>query len=219
VAVEIKFCGLTRPEDAHEAGALGARYVGVIFAGGPRRLDPERARMVLDAAGPSVQRVGVFGSADPCEVARVARLAKLDVAQLHGDPTPDAVRAVRDAADVLVWAVARVAGSTLRARLDELEQAADAIVLDAFVPGTLGGTGVAFDWSVVARLGHRPTVRLVVAGGLTPANVGEAIVTLRPDVVDVSSGVERERGVKDHQRMRAFADAVRHGNSESETTR
>lgn len=215
VAVDIKFCGLTRCEDAHEAGVLGAHFAGVIFAGGPRRLEPAHARDVLDAAGPSVRRVGVFGTAEPRAIADAARTVRLDVVQLHGDPTPDAVRALRDAVDVVVWAVVRVAGRPLRLRLEELEPVVDAIVLDAYVPGQLGGTGVTFDWSVVARMAHRPSVRLVVAGGLTPANVGAAIATLRPDVVDVSSGVERERGVKDHERMRAFVDAVRHGEREA----
>jgi phosphoribosylanthranilate isomerase len=215
VEVDIKFCGITRCEDAREAGVLGAGFAGVFFARGPRRLEPARARDVLDAAGPAVRRVGVFGTTAPRTIADVARTVRLDVVQLHGDPTPEAVRALRNEVDVAVWAVVRVAGRPLRLRLEELEPVVDAIVLDAYVPGQLGGTGVTFDWSVVARLARRPSVRLVVAGGLTPANVGDAIATLRPDVVDVSSGVERERGVKDHQRMRAFVHAVRHGESEA----
>ena len=222
VGVDIKFCGLMRPEDAREAGALGAAYVGVIFAGGPRQLSPERAALVLDAAGSGVQRVGVFGEAEPHAIAQIARTARLDIAQLHGEPSADAVREVRDAAGVAVWAVVRVVTATppegssqMEARIEELEQAADALVLDAYVPGQLGGTGVTFDWSVIERMARRPHIRLVAAGGLTPANVSAAIRALDPDVVDVSSGVERERGVKDHDRMRAFVAAVRQTESDS----
>ncbi|HET7564108.1 MAG TPA: phosphoribosylanthranilate isomerase [Gemmatimonadaceae bacterium] len=217
VDIEIKFCGLTRVEDAHAAGALGASFVGAIFAGGPRQLTPERAAEVLDGAGEAVQRVGVFAAADPPFIAHVARTARLDIAQLHGDPTADDVRTVRDQAGVRVWAVIRVAvggernsGHDVWKRIEALEDAADGIVLDAYVPGQLGGTGVAFDWSTAARSARRPRTRLVVAGGLNPVNVGAAIAALRPNVVDVSSGVERERGVKDHERMRAFVAAVRH---------
>jgi len=222
VGVDIKFCGLMRPEDAREAKALGAAFVGVIFAGGPRQLPPERAAQVLDAAGSVVQRVGVFGEAAPRAIAEIARTARLDIAQLHGDPSVDAVRDVRKAAGVAVWAVVRVVtGPTpersfeMAARIEALEQAADALVLDAYVPGQLGGTGVTFDWSVIERMARRPRIRLVAAGGLNPTNVGAAIRALRPDVVDVSSGVERERGVKDHVRMRAFVAAVRQTESDS----
>lgn len=216
VDVDIKFCGLMRPEDAREAGALGASFVGAIFAGGPRQLEPERAAEVLDAAGTSVERVGVFANADAHAIARIARTAKLDIAQLHGDPNADEVRTVRDRAGVRVWAVIRAAvepgGDGARdvwARIESLEDAADGVVVDAYVPGQLGGTGVAFDWSMVSRMPRRPRTRLIVAGGLNPTNVGAAIASLHPNVVDVSSGVERERGVKDHERMRAFVAAVR----------
>lgn len=213
---EIKFCGLTRTEDAHEAGVLGASFVGAIFAGGPRQLAPERAAEVLDGAGPVARRVGVFVTADAPHIARVARTARLDIAQLHGDPGAADVRTVRAHTGLRVWAVVRIAvgpeattASDPWPRIEALEDAADGIVLDAYVPGQLGGTGQSFDWSIIARMARRPRTQLIVAGGLNPTNVAAVIDVLRPDVVDVSSGVERERGVKDHERMRAFVAAVR----------
>jgi len=116
---------------------------------------------------------------------------------------------VRAATGARVWAVLRVEGAADADRVDELDGEADAIVFDTRVPGKLGGTGIAFDWESAAR-GARPhRSRLVVAGGLTPENVALAISALAPDVVDVSSGVETAPGVKDHQRMREFAEAVR----------
>jgi phosphoribosylanthranilate isomerase len=210
VRVEIKFCGLTRPEDAAQAGALGASYAGVIFAGGPRRLDAPRAADVLAAAGSGVRRVGVFGDQTPEEIARVVRAVRLDIVQLHGDTTPAIIRQVRSESGAQVWGVIRVNGRELAGRIAELDADADAIVLDALVMGKLGGTGVTFDWSALTDDVRPIRARLVAAGGLTPGNVAAAIRALAPHVVDVSSGVEQggEPGVKDHARMRAFADAV-----------
>src|SRR5687768_18560317 len=102
---DVKFCGLTRPEDAREAVRLGARYLGVIFAAGPRLIDAARARVVLSGTPQGVQRVGVFGAGSAESIARTAKEAAVDVIQLHGDPTPDLVRAVRPVFAGAVWAV------------------------------------------------------------------------------------------------------------------
>ena len=206
---EFKFCGLMRPDDARAAGELGASYIGVIFADGPRRLTAEQALLVLDGCRTQAKRVGVFGRLPPEEIARIARVAKLDVVQLHGDPTVADVSAVRDAAGTLVWAVVRVEDS-LPPRADSLFGAAAAVVLDSKVEGKLGGTGVAIAWEELAKEldGVRRGRRLVLAGGLRPENVASAIRSLAPDVLDVSSGVESAPGIKDHARMRAFAAAA-----------
>ncbi|HEU6451314.1 MAG TPA: phosphoribosylanthranilate isomerase [Gemmatimonadaceae bacterium] len=209
MAVEIKFCGLTQPADASFAASLGASYVGAIFAGGPRAITPERAAELFEAAGGTARRVGVFGADRPADVARAARAAALHVVQLHGDPTADYVARLREECDLTVWAVVRVASGSAEERIVELDGLADAIVLDAFAPERLGGTGKTFDWHRAAAWVRPRHASLVVAGGLTAQNVGEAIHTLAPDVVDVSSGVESAPGIKDHQRMRAFAEAVR----------
>jgi phosphoribosylanthranilate isomerase len=205
----IKFCGLTRPEDAAYAAELGAAYLGVIFAGGPRRLTPERAAEVLGERGP--RRVGVIGTQSPEEIAEIAAVAGLDVVQLHGDPTAEDVDRVRRRFGGQVWGVLRLDTPELPARAAGLFAAADAVLLDAKVAGQSGGgTGVALDWQGLAPELERFRGRapLVLAGGLRPENVAEAIGHIAPDVVDVASGVERAPGVKDHSRMRGFADAV-----------
>jgi phosphoribosylanthranilate isomerase len=211
--VELKFCGLTRAQDAAQAARLGARYVGVIFAGGPRLLSPDRAAVVLRAVPPDVRRVGVFAAASPEDISAVATIAELDVAQLHGDPLPGTVAVLRRHFQGQIWAVVRSADGSLPETLPALFDAADAVVLDAKVPGALGGTGVTLPWeSMAAPLARArrgaAAARLVLAGGLTAENVAAAIAALAPEVVDVSSGVESAPGVKDHARMRDFASAV-----------
>jgi phosphoribosylanthranilate isomerase len=205
----VKFCGLTRPEDAALAGELGAAYVGAIFAGGPRELTPERARDVLGAAGGTTRRVGVFGSQSAAEVGRTAAVAGLDVVQLHADPDARAVDDVRAHFAGEVWAVVRTDGA-LPEGLRELASRADAILLDARVPGTLGGSGVALPWAELrGRIADlRVEVPIVLAGGLRPGNIVEAVRAFAPAVVDVSSGVERSPGVKDHGLMRDFVRAL-----------
>ena len=206
---EFKFCGLTRPEDALAAGEFGAAYIGVIFAGGPRQLTAERALGVLDGCGTAASRVGVFGRSSPTEIARIARTTKLDVVQLSGDPTAADVQAVREATGTRVWAVIRVEDA-LPPEAENLFRAADAVVLDARVEGTLGGTGVTISWADIAQqvAAVRRGRSLVLAGGLRPENVAKAIEALAPTVLDVSSGVESAPGIKDHARMRAFAAAA-----------
>ena len=202
-------CGLTRASDAQAAASLGARYIGVIFAGGPRTLDPDVAREVLDGGGENVDRVGVFGAEDAMSIAATVRRARLDVVQLHADPRSQQVRAVRDASGARVWAVMRVDGQLDLKLLRDLWDSADAVVLDSRVKGVLGGSGIAFDWHGAERAARERPGRLVAAGGLTAANVGEAIETLAPDIVDVSSGVESSPGIKDHARIADFIEAVR----------
>jgi len=209
----IKFCGLTREEDAGYAAELGAAYLGVIFAGGPRLLTPERAAAVLDAAEGRghAQRVGVMGAQSPDEIADLAAAARLDAVQLHSDPTPADIEQVRRRFGGRVWAVLSLASAELPPQTAALFGAADAVVLDARVGGRpAGGTGVTLDWPGVARALERVRgpAPLVLAGGLKPENVAEAISLVTPDVVDVASGVEQAPGVKDHEKMRRFAEAA-----------
>lgn len=210
---EVKFCGLTRPADAAMAAELGAAYAGVIFAGGPRLIAPERAREVFaPLAGSDVLRVGVFGTQSIEEIARLARVAGVDVVQLHGGATAESVARLRESFDGAVWGVERVSGPLSPSSLEGWDATVDAIVLDAAVAGRLGGTGVTLDWpDVTAAVDTvRGDLKVVLAGGLRPGNVGEAVRMVRPDVVDVSSGVEGSTpGVKDHELMRAFARSAR----------
>lgn len=213
-APAIKFCGLTRPEDAAGAAALGAAFVGVIFAGGPRERHAAVARSVLEAAagnGATPARVGVFGADFAARIPEVTESVTLDIVQLHADPTPADVARARGLFGGKVWAAVRVDGATLPAGAAQVAESADGIVLDARVPGgPLGGTGAQIAWATVSDAVRSLPVRgaLILAGGLTAENVEEAVRVLRPDVVDVSSGVEATPGVKDHRRMAAFAAAV-----------
>ena len=207
---EVKFCGLTRALDAAFARELGAAYAGVIFAGGPRALAPARAAIVLASAG-AVRRVGVFGADFRRVLPDVLAETSLDVVQLHGDPGVEDIRDARRLFDGAVWAAVRVHGAAIPGVAAELIGEADALLLDAKVEEALGGSGVTLPW---ARLADQ-LVRIrcggvvVLAGGLTAGNVEDAVAALEPDVVDVSSGVEEAPGVKVHERMLAFANAVR----------
>lgn len=213
--VEIKFCGLTRAADAAHAVALGASFAGVIFAGGPRLVTPAQARDVFaPLAGTPVRKVGVFGAQAVSDILRIADEAALDVLQLSGGEARDTRVGLRARFTGTLWAVAHVQPGAARAAVDALpwyDAGADAVVLDAAVAGQLGGTGVRLDWALLApevrRL--RARGRVVLAGGLRPENVAQAVQLAAPDVVDVSSGVESAPGHKDLVRMRAFADAVR----------
>ena len=206
----IKFCGLTRREDAALATELEAAYAGVIFAEGPRRLTPTAAREVLGGAGEGVKRVGVFGTNSPDEIARVTDQVDLDVVQLHADPAPADVSALRERFRGQIWAAVRLGHAHIPDEAQLLFDAADAVVLDARSQHVLGGTGQPLPWSEMAAdlARMRGGVSVVLAGGLTAENVETAIRTLAPDVVDVSSGVESSPGIKERGRMEAFATAV-----------
>lgn len=212
MATDIKFCGMTRGEDASEAARLGAAYVGVIFAGGPRQITLERAAEVLGGLAATIRRVGVFATDEDELIARTAKPLGLHVVQLHGDHDAHSIADIRRRFRGEIWSVVRVSEGRLPLNTGELFDEADAVLLDAKVPGKLGGTGVALPWQdLVERLGRlreNARAKLVLAGGLRPENVSEAIRLLRPGIVDVSSGVETAPGIKDHALMRAFRDAV-----------
>jgi phosphoribosylanthranilate isomerase len=212
VRPEIKFCGMTREEDVAAAVALGAEYVGVVFAGGPRTVPLTLARDLMSRVPRGVTRVGVFGRETHLgSPGDVAQSVGLDVVQLHGDPDEATVDDVRRTFAGPVWAALRVQGTSLPARAAALFRVADAVVLDAYSATFLGGTGVALPWNELAAgvAAVRATGRLVLAGGLRAETVSAAVGVLQPDIVDVSSGVESAPGIKDHLKLKAFRDAVR----------
>lgn len=212
VAPEVKFCGLTRAADAAVAAELGAGYAGAIFAGGPRLLDVARANAMFEGlAGSSVRRAGVFGASALDAIVRIADETQLHVLQLHDGATADRILSLRKRFDGAIWAVVRVSGGTLEAVSETVLAAVDAVVLDTAVGGRSGGTGVTFDWSGSAEAVLQVSARcpVVLAGGLRPSNVREAVRLFAPRVVDVSSGVESAPGIKDPEMMRAFALSAR----------
>jgi phosphoribosylanthranilate isomerase len=206
----VKVCGLTRHEDAAAAARAGARYLGVVLApGGKRTVAPGDGAVIFGDL--PVQRVGVFVDATADALRRAAEAARLDVLQLHGDEPPELAAALRDAGFTVWKALRPRTGDELAAGIVHYSGAVDAILLDGWSAEARGGTGTAFPWREAAeRLDELPAeTMLVAAGGLRPENVAEAASILRPQVVDVSSGVERAPGVKDHAAIRAFVAAVR----------
>lgn len=204
--VRAKICGITRAEDARVAIEHGAHALGFVFApSSPRALTPDQAAALVRSLPPFVSRVGLFVDASREEVLDIATRVGLDTVQLHGDEDPETCRAVQDAVPVVK--AFRVRGPETVARMQAYRGCAAGFLLDAYVPGRHGGTGTRFDWAqaVAAKaLG----VPVILAGGLDPSNVAEAIRVVRPFAVDVSSGVESAPGCKDHQRLRGFLAAA-----------
>ncbi|MFL5498835.1 MAG: phosphoribosylanthranilate isomerase [Gemmatimonadaceae bacterium] len=201
---------MTRREDAALAAEIGASYIGVVFADGPRKVSPIEGGDILDAAGDRVKRVGVFGTNDADAIARTATDARLDVVQLHADASAADVKKLRSKFRGQVWAAIRIAGTHIPSSAEALFDTADAVVLDARTEKGLGGTGEALPWSDLAvdLARDRGSAAVVLAGGLKPGNVVSAIRTLAPDVVDVSSGIESAPGIKDPWLMREFYAAA-----------
>ncbi len=217
-----KICGLVRPDDAAAAAQAGARYVGAILAGGPRLVTPVGARAVFDQAG-SATRVVVVGHEPVDDIVRGAMTAGADIVQLHGDPSPRMVLDLRERWPGGIWAALRVPPTVFdEERAAALFAVADGVVLDAYVPGALGGTGVSIDWKALAvplrrvRASKDASALFVLAGGLTAENVKIGIRLLSPDVVDVSSGVESSPGIKDHARVQRFIAAARGDSGDDE---
>lgn len=202
MSVRVKVCGITRLEDALAAVRLGADALGFNFWPGSRRfLPPGKAREIVRALPPLVTTVGVFVDPSQEEAASAAALSGIQVIQLHGDEPPALCRALQ----LPVVKGIRVAGPESLDALDAYPGVAG-FLLDAASPG-YGGSGRTFDWSLARAAAARATVLL--AGGLTPANVGEAVRAVRPYAVDVASGVESAPGVKDHALMARFIAAAR----------
>ena len=192
----VKICGITSPRDAEQAVAAGADLIGLNFWGGSKRfVTDDRAREIVTAIPTGVRKVGVFVNAHPLVVTETVDELQLDFVQLHGDevaanwtwlPSDQVIRAIRVRDD-----------ASLK---ESLDWQASLYLYDAFAEG-YGGSGKRAPWEVVAAGARRP---FLIAGGLDPTNVADAIGATRPDGVDVSSGVELSPGIKDMRKMRAF---------------
>lgn len=200
--MQVKFCGITRVEDAREAVRLGAWAIGLIHTGAsPRRVDPAVAVQISAELRRQVEIVGVFVNPTLDEVVRAAEDESLTMIQLHGDEGPDFCRAVARRTGCKVIKAITVASTADVVAAEPFST--DYHLFDAHRPGRRGGTGESFDWSLVS--GRRSDRPAILAGGLTPDNVAEAVAVARPFAVDVASGVEARPGVKDHALMAAFA--------------
>jgi phosphoribosylanthranilate isomerase len=199
-----KVCGITNPGDAREAADAGADAIGLIFAESPREVNVEEARRISVALPDGVLKVGVFVDAEPEEVLQTAREVGLDLAQLHGDETPETVAAIRGAGLPVMKAL-RVRNAEALAEIQSY--GADLIMLDAWSARVRGGTGETFDWGLAKSVKGRGNI--VVSGGLTPENVREAIEFFEPYGVDASSSLEEKPGKKSGERLRRFVRAAK----------
>ena len=203
---------MRRPADVAVAVQAGATYLGVVYAGGPRRVTDVEAREVVAAAS-GTPVLAVWGLPDREAILRSRELAGFTGVQLHGGS--DAALAAQLRNDgLIVWRVLRVGGAADLSHLEHMKEGADALLVEPRVPGVQGGAGVALDLESAAEARRRfgatqhatPNTRFALAGGLRPATVRAAIAAVRPDIVDVSSGVERAPGVKDPFLIRRFLD-------------
>jgi phosphoribosylanthranilate isomerase len=202
IRTRIKVCGITNPEDGREAARLGADAIGLVFyARSPRAVDAATASRICAGLPPFVTAVGLFVDPEPEFVTSVLREVPLDLLQFHGDESPEAcARHGRP----YIKAVRMREGVDLNATAERYRDSRG-LLLDAYRPGIPGGTGESFAWERVPRRLDTP---IILAGGLNPGNIGEAIRCARPFAVDVSSGVEAAKGRKDHSLMAQFVKEV-----------
>lgn len=201
--VRVKICGITRVEDALACARLGADAIGLVFyAPSPRHVSVAQARAIMVALPPFITTVGLFVDARPAEVQAVLSQLPLDMLQFHGDETPEYCRAF---GRPYLKALRVKPGSDLVQYASAFAEA-KGLLLDAHVEGIAGGTGQAFDWSLIPAQLPLP---VILSGGLSPANVTAAIRHVRPAAVDVSSGVEAAKGIKDADKIAAFMQGVR----------
>jgi phosphoribosylanthranilate isomerase len=208
--VRVKICGLRSPADVAAAAAAGAAYAGFVFySRSPRHLTPDQARAAALAAPPGLAKVGLTVDATDAELEAILAAVPIDLLQLHGHESPERVAAVRSRFGLPVIKAVGVAGPEDLPALDAFARVANMLLVDAKPPrgATLpGGNGLAFDWRLIA--GRRWPLPWLLAGGLTPENVAEAIRRTGARQVDVSSGVESAPGVKDPARIHAFVAAA-----------
>ncbi len=198
----VKICGITRVEDALAAAVAGADAIGLVFAPkSPRCLDPNQAAAIARALPPFITVVGLFENAAPETVHEALRHVSLDLLQFHGNETPEYCHAFPKP---YVKTIHMTPDVNLHAE-DRRYTDAAGLLLDTYSPTAAGGTGQTFDWNRIPSDLKKP---LILAGGLTSANVAEAVRRVHPYAVDVSSGVESAKGIKDAKKISAFIDAV-----------
>ena len=198
----VKICGITRVQDGLAAVRLGAHAVGLVFYdASPRAVTAGQARVIVDTLPPFVTAVGLFVNAEPAAVRSTLASVPLQLLQFHGDETPEYCSA---------FGVPYLKAVRVRPGVDLLQYASDfrdarGLLLDAYVEGIRGGTGATFDWSLIPR---DPVLPIVLSGGLDAGNVEAAVRAVRPWAVDVSSGVESAKGIKDAAKIEAFMNGV-----------
>ena len=209
--VRVKICGLTRIEDARHAVGAGADFIGAILSEGfARSVPPERARSFREGDDPPL--VGVLVNPSVEDARQRAEASGASILQLHGEESPELFDRLRDMGDWTLWKAVRPRSvDELRGAVHRYADRIDALLLDGWHPEHRGGSGARFDWAMIARVRAElpDDVDLIVAGGLTPATVADAVAALAPDIVDVASGVEAAPGRKDPAKVEAFIRAAR----------
>jgi len=200
--VKVKICGITGLQDAEAAIEAGADFLGFNFyPKSPRYLEPESAGEIISALGPGVKAVGVFVNETPAKIRECCSRSGAGVIQLHGDESPELAAEL----SLPVIKAVRLGGPADLIGIEDYR--VWALLADSQSPG-FGGSGKTANWDLARQMRER-SPRLFLAGGLTPDNVAEAIITVRPWAVDVCSGVEREPGVKDRAKLKKFMEAVK----------
>jgi len=206
----IKICGITNPLDAQEAVFSGADALGFIFAESKRRVNPQAAKEIIGLLPGHVEKIGVFLNEKAEEVEAVAKFCGLTGIQFHGSETPMYCKGF---AQYKIIKVFRVNAHTGWEEIGPYvaSGAADRILLDTHVEGIPGGTGKTFPWKLVPQLRKSlaRTIPIIVAGGISPSNVLKAIKEAKPFGIDVGSGVERQAGLKDHQKLKQLIYQVK----------
>ncbi len=207
-----KICGITRIQDIDAVVAAGVDAIGFVFyAPSPRSVTPEQAKKLLKHVPAYVQTVGLFVNATGNEIEQVLKTVPLDLLQFHGDETPEQCQQIAEKTSRRWYKAIQ-----MKPNLNVIETiknyqhvGASAVLLDAWHPELKGGTGQQFDWSQFPKL----DIALILAGGLTPDNIEEAIKTTQAFAVDVSGGVESAKGIKDQQRIEKFMQGVQRGSA------
>lgn len=200
----VKICGITNLADALAAADAGADAIGFVFyAKSPRAIRPEVAREIIDALPPFITPVGLFVNEERARIGEIVDISRIRCIQLHGDEEPS--DCVYDKVSV-IKALRVQSANDIKAIMD---YTVAGFLLDAYCPTSYGGSGTCFDWRIAVEAKTIFRGPLILAGGLTPDNVANAIGMVHPYAVDVSSGVERSPGVKDHEKMRAFVNRAR----------
>ncbi len=203
---EVKICGLTQPETVKAAIEAGAKYLGFVFyAPSPRNINIESAAKLVNDLPDTIKKVGLFVDPDDETLAQTLDQVKLDMIQLHGHENPVRLEAIKSRFSLPIMKAIRIEMKNDLAAVKDYEEISDFLLFDTKAD-KMGGTGQAFDWMILQDFAHKRPWML--AGGLTPENIGDALSILKPDVVDVSSGVESALGQKSAAKIRDFIQAV-----------
>ena len=202
--VKVKVCGITNADDAFAAVALGVDALGFIFAPSPRRISPGDARNIIQAIPPLVKTVGVFVDQDPAEIKEIVHFCGIDLIQLHGDEPPGLCSELMP---FTIKAI-RMRDQTVIGSMEQYRGSVRAMLLDTYSRESVGGTGKSFNWDLAVQA-KGMGIPIILAGGLGPYNIAEAVSTVKPYAVDVNSGIEDRPGKKNHALLKELFENIR----------